>query len=406
MFRFLLLLAAAAGPLEVERPIPPAAIEATTAWEVELPDTPSQAVRAVVLDGGISGLLVPYENAIEVRLALDGSLVWRREGLGAAGLMSGPPLLIGGVPTIGWSGADESGSAHFLLIAVNDGANRSETPLDSAPLGPPLPDSDGGSAGPQWYVPLAGGVVIVIDPAGRVEERLIASRAEISPPLVVVEGRICAFVGPHRRMVTLASLGQLESPRLLSPITAAAGSRRLFAAQANSLSAWHCRALSRGGLRCGSAWKQPTGAPVTAAPLVVDDLVFVPSWDSFLYAFRQVNGHLLWRVSTPGRLSATPLAWDELLAVAPQRSKAIGFYRNRDGASAGQIDAGNDEVFLSPPGRVDDRLVLAVSSPRADKPRTLRAYAVKRHVAPAPTPAASQEVSPLTAERNRSSSLR
>lgn len=383
MFRFVLLFAATTGLPDSGQPSPPAVVEATTAWEVELSETPAQPVRAISLEGGVSGLLLAYENAIEARRAADGALAWRREGLGAGGLMSGPPVVIKGVATLGWSGVDAAGDARFLLLALSDGSDRSQTPLESAPLGAPWPQFDGASSGPQWYVPLTGGVVLVIDPEGRGQERLIAGRGEIAPPLIEIEGRVCAFVGPHRRLVALASVGRLESPRLLSPITAVAGRRRLFAAQAASVVAWHCRALSRGGLRCGTAWRQPTGAPVTAAPLVVDDLVFVPSWDSFLYAFRQDNGHLLWRVATQGRLSATPLAWDELLAVAPQRSKAIGFYRARDGASAGQIDAGTDEVFLSAPGRIDDRLVLAVSSSRADRPRALRAYSLSRRQAPA-----------------------
>lgn len=382
MFRFVLLLAATTGLPDSSQPPPPPAVEAATAWEVELSETPVQPVRAISLEGGLDGLLVAYENAIEARRAVDGALVWRREGLGGAGLMSGPPVVIQGVATLGWSGVGADGQARFALLAVSDGSERSRTLLDTPPLGAPWPQSDGASAGPQWYVPLAGGVVLVIDPQGRGQERLIAGRGEISPPLIEIEGRVCAFVGPHRRLVALASVGRLEAPRLLSPVTAVAGRRRLFAAQAASVVAWHCRALTRRGLRCGTAWRQPTGAPVTAPPLVADDLLFVPSWDSFLYAFRQDNGHLLWRVATQGRLSATPLAWDELLAVAPQRSKAIGFYRARDGASAGQIDAGTDEVFLSAPGRIDDRLVIAVSSARADRPRMLRAYSLSRRSPP------------------------
>src|SRR4051812_25428152 len=43
------------------------------------------------------------------------------------------------------------------------------------------------------------------------------------------------------------------------------------------------------------AWSFPTGDAVTASPSVVDEVVYVGSWDGFFYALDAHNGSLIWK---------------------------------------------------------------------------------------------------------------
>lgn len=392
----LVALAGSTAPVDTGAPPPPARVAAQVGWSVALPATPLGPVRVVDQTPRGSLLIVPFPAAISAHDGSDGTLVWTRSDLPGGGLMAGDAVAVEGRPAFGWAGTLGNDPGRLIVIAAADGTALLDVPLGSPPVGAPLPLSDGGRA-PQWFVPVAGGVVLVVAPTGQIEERIVAGRAEIAPPLAVVEGRVVAFVGPHRRLVALAAPGRLESPRLLAPTTVATGPRRLFAAQSRQLVSWSCRSLPRAGVRCRTDWRQRAGAEIGSAPLVLNAAVIAASRDSFLYAFRPDNGHLVWRVATPGRLTQTPLPWDELLAVAPIRARQIGFYRAADGAFAGTVESGEDEVFLTAPARSGSDLVVTVSVPQVEAPRELRSYRIERIQSPP---------GPRTADRNLSSSSR
>jgi len=362
-------------------------VETTDAWQIELPGPPAGPVRAVGEDAAGALILVPLEGALEARRAGDGSLAWRRDGLGGAGLESDPlrdplPTPAGLEPTpVSWAGAGPGGAPQFLLLAPASGETLAAADLEAMPLGPPLaafdpaPGEEAGLGPIHWFVPLPGGRIARFDRAAR-RTATIATAGEISPPLARVAGRPVAVVGPESRAVRVGALPRRDAPAGIDPATFAADDGVAVAARDRSIVAWRVRLTRRGALDCDRDWEQKLGAKVTAPPLVAGSLVLVPSWDTHLYAFEARSGHLVWRVRTGHRLTTTPLRWRIFAVVQPETAPSVLFYDLVAGRPAGRIDTDPDEQFLAAPALAGDRLVAPTSRPPS-KATTLRAWTLR-----------------------------
>lgn len=65
----------------------------------------------------------------------------------------------------------------------------------------------------------------------------------------------------------------------------------------------------------GVRWAAPTGLHIWAAPGFDDDLVFVPSFDRFLYAFEQRTGRVRWRRNLGNFVASSPAVAEGLVIV-------------------------------------------------------------------------------------------
>lgn len=361
-------------------------VEATPSWQAELAGTPAGPARAIAGDAADTLILVPLLDALEARRASDGTLAWRREGLGGAGLEKDPPE--GPLPTpaglvpppIAWAGAISGGTAQFLLLAPESGETLASAELEALPLGPPLAAraGGGGQGGPgavTWYVPLPGRRIAEFDRGAR-RIATIVTPGEISPPLRRVAGDAVAVVGSDRRAARVGAAPRRDAPAGIDPATLAEENGVVAAARDRSIAAWRVRRTRRGALDCDRDWEQKLGAKVSAPPLFADSLLLVPSWDTHLYAFEVRSGHLVWRARTGHRLTATPRRWRIYAIVQPETAPAVLVFDLVAGRPAGRIGADPGEQFLAAPALVGDLLVAPTSRPPS-KAAVLRAWTLR-----------------------------
>ncbi|MDG6228642.1 MAG: PQQ-binding-like beta-propeller repeat protein [Candidatus Thermoplasmatota archaeon] len=55
-------------------------------------------------------------------------------------------------------------------------------------------------------------------------------------------------------------------------------------------------------------WIRETDAVITMQPVIIDDVVYVGSWDSYLYAFNCTTGQNIWKFQTGWGVESTPVA--------------------------------------------------------------------------------------------------
>lgn len=392
-----LLLAAAIAstnnPLPDPRRLPPPVpVQSTVAWEVTLSDPPIAEPLVFASDADAPAQVVlRSEQALEARTTSDGSLSWRRDGRGGAGLCPQPLRLKSGALALAWVGRDAAQQPLFELIDSRNGESIAMAPLDGAPLGPPLLIAAAEPTRARWQVAVAGGFVQQFDGAGQAVGRL-QHGASLTGRLLELGGRLTGVGLETRRLMTLGAPGRGESARELASGSLSTSGRLLVGAQydprsrglgaqapvARLLSAWDCRARGRRALACHRLWTQTLGGQITAPALIMGDVVFAAAWDTYLYAFDRRRGHLNWRVATGGRIAATPLVWGDTLVVTPLRGSTLSFFRASDGASAGALRADRDEIFLTAPARWENRLFVPLFHPDASSSNRLRGYDLKR----------------------------
>ena len=60
-------------------------------------------------------------------------------------------------------------------------------------------------------------------------------------------------------------------------------------------------------------WESKTNGPITTAPKIVDETVYIGSWDGFLYALNAESGKLKWKCKTGWGIETTPFISDSLV---------------------------------------------------------------------------------------------
>ncbi len=380
------------GPLFRRQAPPPPRVQAELAWEIVLPGAPDGELLVVdpagapvppgtcgpctpaEADGnatasprGGDGLLVlvPLPGAVEARRPADGSLAWRADGFDGAGLAAAAPVPTPRGPALAWAGPGRDGHGSFALLALADGSPVVLRKLEGRPVGPPLPLP--GSSPPRWLVPLAEGVVELLDAAGRPLERTVLP-GEIRPPLLLVAGWPAAIVGDSRRLLPVGRPAPRRAPERFDPrAVAACPGGGLFTARGREVTRWRCRRLRRGGFRCRRRWTQVLGGRVLAPPLVLGETLVVGSLDTHVYAFLRRNGHLLWRRSIGHRVASPVLHLvsnrEDLLVVLPEATPEARFLRASDGEPAGTLAGPGEAVFLRGGALAGNRLLVPVRHP-------------------------------------------
>lgn len=344
MSRFIVLLAtacvAAAALAGVEAP-PAPSFAPEQVWRIPLRSPLAEAPRPLVVDGD-SVLLLAYPEALELRRAGDGSLIWRRDDLGAAGLQREPPSLTRGGWVLGWAGMNADSAPRLVVFDLRSGENRALLELPRPPSGPPRPRPRS-DALPRWDLPLGEEFVATIDSDGRL---LTTARlpAPLASPLLSLEGHLAAVAGKEQRLLLPFSSGSKLRARGLRPDTVAIDGSWLWGGNGRTFEAWRCRKNRRGNLRCRRRWRQLLGGSITAPPALTPTLVLVPSWNTFLYAFHRENGHLLWRAGSGLRLPRTPRVSGSMVLVVAGGREVQAFHID-SGARAGRLPAGPAEHF-------------------------------------------------------------
>ncbi len=336
-----LIIAALAIPLlgaEEAPPAPPDRVEGSQAWEVGLEALPAAPLRLVGAER--AALLVPMPEALEARAIADGKLLWRRDGIAAAGLERVVPE---GAVALGAVTPGDSPRFHVLDAATGKTLAEAALPAPAcaAPLRLAAPPA-------RWVVPLGSGRVLELgqDAAIRTEYRIDEGSCDA---LSEVAGRVVVHDDQSGRLYALGDPFERRQANDVTASTAASEGRWLYAARERAITAWRCRDNRRGLFRCRRPWRQRLGGAVTAPPLIGTDNVFVGSWDTFLYAFDRRNGHLVWRKGTGTRLALPPQPYEELVAVFAKETTQIRFHRASDGVHAGQIKGMRNELLRGVP---------------------------------------------------------
>jgi hypothetical protein len=394
--------AAAPGPAVLP---PPPGVKAVIAWELTAPNATLLRAGELSFDDAASPrqLLFAFDDRLQVRSAESGALVWERTDLPGAGLVKPDPERRY-LTRLAWVGPDGRDGWRVLGVAASDGATQWECVLEQEPTAPPTWIETAEDRVGSWYVPLASGEVMVFAGDGEPRERILTG-ARPQGEIARLADRAVGLVGQPARLVDLRSPAGGGAPREISPDTLGTSGRLLAAGQGAQLTVWRCRSSQRSGVSCRRRWSQRVGSELRAAPLFDQARLILGARDGHAYAFRSDNGHLLWRTSIPGRVSMTPLRWQELLMLAPERSPRVLFLRLDDGIKAGELTADHDEIFDATPILAGDLVITSVALPKLDSPRALRAYRLER-VEPVRRPDQLAPPSPPTADKNRSSSRR
>jgi hypothetical protein len=201
-----------------------------------------------------------------------------------------------------------------------------------------------------------------------------------APAAVVlsVDDALAGIVESKGRLVQVAPRVRPTRAERIVPGRLEASGRWIYATSGRELVAYRCRLRRRDRLRCRERWVQTLASRATAPPSLEAGRVLVPSWDTFVYAFRPDNGHLLWRSTIRHRIAKPLLLWNDYAAAVAEGRSLIYFLRIRDGSRVGRIDAGveaESEVVTATPARSGDVLIAPVLSPPADEP-VLKAWRV------------------------------
>ncbi|UCF66187.1 MAG: hypothetical protein JSV80_10330, partial [Acidobacteriota bacterium] len=293
-----------------------------------------------------------YADAIEARDADEGTVLWRREGLDAAGLQTGSAISSKCGPAVGWAGQSPGdGQPVLALVCLESGDDQFRTPLERPPVGPPQRVRGG------WVVPLEAGRLGRYDADGQ-PLGVQTLPAPISPPLVELLGLSAAWIGSPTRLLPLGPHRRRGLPRAVDPQTVLVDGEWVFAAGDREFAAWRCRRGKGRRLRCHRQWRQRVGASVTAPPILTEELVLVPCWDTFVYAFQRRSGHLVWRARDSHRLKRAGLVWDESVGFVPAASARVRFVWMADGQAAASVRGSDGEVFLTGAARDGNRLLV------------------------------------------------
>lgn len=350
-------------------------------WSVPLPSPPRAGGLAFALpapaesDGGAAFAVVfALEDRVEARRADDGTLLWDMGQLGAAHLALLPaedasPATL----AIADDRTPAAGDGRLLVVDPATGAVTLEVSLGGDPAGAPraLAEAVG------FAVPLEDGSVLEIELAGA--RRRLAPTPPVVPPLLRLDGQLAAFTADEPPRVLPLFGARVPTGRwdALAAATATGEGMWIYAGTGGAeIIAARCRISGNLRLRCRERWEQALAGRVTAPPSIAGEWLFVPSWDSFVYAFDAENGHLRWRSPTGARVAKPLLVWDDALVAVAEGGSTFTFLEQSTGAIAGRIEGKRLEIATVAPTRAGDVLVATLLTPPATAP-VLRAWRVR-----------------------------
>ena len=68
-------------------------------------------------------------------------------------------------------------------------------------------------------------------------------------------------------------------------------------------------------------WKYKTNGSVLASPAFVDDTLYVPSTDGFMYALKGSNGTLLWKFGVGTSINSSPVVNNGIVYFGAENGK-------------------------------------------------------------------------------------
>ena len=342
------------------------------AWETVVDQSPARPPIEVPVGNDRSAMLLAGPDGIEARDLEGGAQIWSRADIGAHGLQTAPLLFADGRAVAGWTGQDADGKPVLRVIDLGSGKDLLVQALPEPALAPPLPRPT--SAGlPRWSVLLDDQTIVTFDRDGR---RLAGQTlaGPVYPRLWSLLSHPTALSRDGHRLLLPFLAAQRLRPRDLVAETIAIDGRWLLAAGDRWFAAWRCRENRRGRIRCRRQWKQSLGGTVSVPAQVAGKTILVSCQDTFIYAFRRDNGHLLWRRATGRRLSRPAMVRGDLVITAVGDTEVQAFDLDT-GQSAGTLDLPPGEHLATAPGLAGD-LLLLVTHTMPESVVRLRTYAL------------------------------
>jgi outer membrane protein assembly factor BamB len=231
---------------------------------------------------------------------------------------------------------------------ADGGTSRWSTDLQQEIGRPPTATADG------VLVPLASGKVVSLDGEGR-ELWRVDLRGEPSVPVATCRGMVLAGT----KAGTVEAFERVSGRTLwVSKTDSAVGSPMLcyrdviyFGTEDDRI-----RALRRSGRR---KWTYEVGGAITALPFALDERVYFPCYDNYIYAFKARSGNLLLRVRMSHRLSDDAYVGPERLYLSPYTSARLLALSLPDLQLLGEYTLDLEgEWFTTPPVHASDRLVI------------------------------------------------
>jgi outer membrane protein assembly factor BamB len=256
-------------------------IDLTPAWTFTGLEAPLAGDPVAVKDRLIA---VDRDGNVVALSAADGAEAWRTP-LGEPPA-AGPAVLDGVV----FQGTTSGG---LRALALEDGKEIWRAPLEGVPTSPPLL-----AAGRIVVATDAPSLVALQAGTGAVLARLPLPGLPVAPTL---EGEDLLIGTEHGMVLDVdpATFTVRWRRYMRHAVTAPpfADGKRVYVAVADR--SLRCLKLSSGSV----LWSQKTGSTVTARLLEVDDFVYVPCFDNYIYVLHRRSGHLRGRIRLDHRLS-------------------------------------------------------------------------------------------------------
>jgi outer membrane protein assembly factor BamB len=355
----------------------PPSLSLTPAWGADVGS--GGGIQAFPAPGGF--VVATPEGKLQKFAAADGALAWStdlgseiagpyavteapREGTGgrpwAAILMQdGVVALVpldAGSPVASWSPAPAplflSASGSEILAVAGDGTVRLHSPARGEDL---------------WSATLGG------------EPSTPGTTCQGMLLIGTKDGKLSALSRENGRVLWRKNL---HSEPTVEP--ACRGHRAFVATRDNQLHALRLRRK-----RAGTMWRIRAGADPAAPPIAWKGNVVLLSRDTFLYGFREGNGHLLFRVGLERRPGPAARLGD-VLFVAGEHAARLDAFRLPQGRSAGGYELPEGARFITPPIVSEGRLAIALG--RYGEPASKLVGLAP--AAPKPAPAAAPAPSP------------
>ncbi len=132
----------------------------------------------------------------------------------------------------------------------------------------------------------------------------------------------------------------------------------------------HALSLKRNGF--GKRWAFRTGGDLAGAQLLFGGRLIFFSYDTYVYAVDEDNGHLDWKARLGRRPGNATVVLDDLLVVAPLNSERLDLFRLPGGGQEAPftLESGR-ERFVTRPILVTDRIVIAAARYGQDTARII-----------------------------------
>jgi outer membrane protein assembly factor BamB len=87
-----------------------------------------------------------------------------------------------------------------------------------------------------------------------------------------------------------------------------------------------CFAMNR--MNQMSVWETSTQGPITSAPVLANNTIYLNSWDNYVYALNATTGQIKWRYQTGWGFDTSPVVSTHMIFVASMDNNVYAFYEN------------------------------------------------------------------------------